>query len=69
MSKTNPKKASEIVRMTVMIVLTVILVPVLAVNLTLIIKGSMHGDVPPDIFGIAPLAVTTGSMDGDREDG
>ena len=61
------RTAADTVRTVVMIVLTVILVPVLAVNLTLIIKGSLHEDVPPDIFGIAPLAVTSGSMDGDRD--
>lgn len=68
MSATKSKKVSDVVRIVVMIVLTVILVPILAVNLTLIIKGSVNKDVPPDLFGVAPLAVTTGSMDGDRED-
>lgn len=50
-----------------MIVCTIILLPVLVINLTLIIKGSINRDLPPDIFGIAPLAVTTGSMAGDKE--
>lgn len=68
MSDTKTKKVSHIVRIAVMIALTVLLVPILAVNLTLIIKGSVNEDVPPDLFGIAPLAVTTGSMDGRRED-
>lgn len=51
-----------------MAVLSVILLPILAVNLTLIIKGRLDESVPPDVFGIAPLAVTTGSMSGDNED-
>lgn len=52
----------------VMGVLTVILLPVLIINITLIIKGNMGGVAPPDVFGIAPLAVTSGSMEGDNPD-
>lgn len=65
------KKISKKNLITIIIacVIAVIFLPLLAINLTLIIKGSVNKDVPPDIFGIAPLAVTTGSMDGDREDG
>ncbi len=58
----------DIVSLVILIVLAVILIPVFAVNLTLIIKGSLNKDVPPDVFGIAPLAVVSPSMDGDRED-
>lgn len=50
-----------------MIVLAVILVPVLLINLTLIVKGSIYTDSPPDVLGIAPLAVTSGSMKGDEK--
>lgn len=66
MKKANEK--SRIVRTVVMAVLAVILIPILAVNVTLIIKGSIHKNVPPDVFGIAPLAVTTGSMEGKNRD-
>lgn len=52
----------------VMIVVAVLLLPILIINLTLIIKGSIDKDTPPDIFGIAPLAVTSGSMEGDNPD-
>ena len=52
----------------VLIVLSVLLLPVLIVNLTLIVKGSLNKDVPPDVFGIAPLTVVSGSMQGDNED-
>lgn len=48
--------------------IALILLVILAINLTLIIKGSLNKDVPPDIFGVAPLAVTSGSMDGEAED-
>ena len=60
-------RKSDKVSLIVMIVLIILLLPILAVNLTLIVKGSLDPDTPPDVFGIAPLAVTSGSMDGDRE--
>ena len=66
MKKTSKKNLITII---IACVIAVIFLPLLAINLTLIIKGSVNKDVPPDIFGIAPLAVTTGSMDGGREDG
>lgn len=65
--KTNSNKRS-IVGLAVMIALSVILLPILIINLTLIVKGNLNPDVPPDVFGIAPLAVTSGSMDGDEPD-
>ena len=68
----QPKKRrtkGDIASLVILIVLAVILIPVFVVNLTLIIKGSTDEDVPPDIFGVAPMAVTTGSMDGEEEGG
>lgn len=63
-----PKRAGDIAATVIMIVLSVILIPVLAINLTLIIKGNTNDSVPPDVFAIAPLAVTSPSMNGGRED-
>lgn len=63
----NSKRRDKI-GLAVMIVLSVILIPILIVNLTLIIKGNVNPDVPPDVFGIAPLAVTSGSMEGENPD-
>lgn len=54
--------------MIVLIVLAVLLIPVIVINLTLIIKGAVRSDVPPSVFGIAPMAVATGSMDGEADD-
>lgn len=54
--------------LTVMIAVSLLLIPILLVNLTLIIKGAFQPVLPPDVFGIAPLAVSSGSMEGDRED-
>ena len=64
----SSRRKSDMIALAVMIVLSVILIPVLVINVTLIIKGSTNRSVPPDVFGIAPLAGTSGSMDGDRED-
>lgn len=64
----NPSRKSDIAALVIMIVLAVILIPVLVVNLTLIIKGNVNRDVPPSIFGVAPLAVTSGSMSGENDD-
>lgn len=61
-------KKSNIIAWIVMGVLAVILIPVLAINLTLIIRGSINNGMPPSVFGIAPLAVTSGSMKGESED-
>lgn len=58
----------KIIPILVIVVLAVILLPVLVVNLTLIIRGNLNKDVPPDIFGIAPLAVVSPSMKGEGAD-
>ena len=52
----------------VLVVLCILLVPILACNITLIIKGSLNTETPPDIFGTAPLAVVdTDDMEGTAE--
>ena len=47
-------KVKRIVGIAVLAVLTVILLPILIVNLTLIIKSSINPDVPPDISARRP---------------
>ncbi len=66
--KTERGGARGAVKTALLIALCALLLPLLAVNLTLIIKGSVNPGVPPDIFGIAPLAVTADSMKGARDD-
>ena len=34
-------------------------------NLTIIVKGLIHSDVPPSVFGITPMVVKSGSMSSD----
>ena len=60
-------KAKNAVMIGVIVALIVVLLPLLIINLTLIIKGSLNPDMPPDIFGTAPLAVTTDAMAGEEE--
>lgn len=48
--------------------LCVILAIMLICNITIIIKGSINPDTPPDIFGVVPMVVLTDSMSGDAED-
>lgn len=62
------KNKAEKIKIILMSVIAVILLPILAINLTLIINGSLNRDTPPEIFGIAPLAVTSGSMEGEEPD-
>lgn len=45
------------------IVLCVILIPILVLNMTLIVKGTLDDTRPPSISGITPLVVLSGSMD------
>ena len=64
---TNKEKTKQI-GIILMIAVTVLLLPILLCNLTLIIKGSLSPERPPDLFGVAPLAVTSGSMEGKKAD-
>lgn len=40
----------------------------LVCNLTIIIKGTLHPDTPPTVFGVAPMVVLSGSMSGTAQD-
>ena len=37
-------------------------------NLTIIIKGVIHPQTPPSVFGVTPMVVQSGSMSGNAED-
>jgi len=45
------------------VVLIAVLLPIMAINLTLIVKSYVHKDKVPTVFGVAPLIVMSGSMD------
>lgn len=48
-------------------VLCVILIPLLAVNITLIVKGALYPDELTDVFNIAPVAIDNTYMEGESE--
>ena len=62
------RSKAELAGLVVLIVLSALLLPILVVNVILIVKGSVNPSVPPDVFGIAPLAVVSPSMTGEEED-
>lgn len=67
-NKTENTKANKI--MTIIgVILCVILIPILAVNITLIIKSQTNKDEVPKIGGYCPLIVLTGSMEPEISDG
>ena len=68
LNKTENTKANKI--MTIIgVILCVILIPILAVNITLIIKSQTNKDEVPKIGGYCPLIVLTGSMEPEISDG
>ena len=50
------------------IVIIVLLSLMLVLNLAIIIQGFVSPDNPPSVFGLTPLVVLSGSMDGDLDD-
>ena len=48
-------------------VLCIVFCFLLICNLTIIVKGAIHPDRPPSVFGITPMVVLSGSMSGEAE--
>lgn len=65
--KRKKKKTSSFTLHNVLTVLgitiTVMLIPILMINMVLIVKGTANNNQPPSIFGVTPLVVLSGSMD------
>ena len=57
----------SIVGTVLLAVLCVILIPLLAVNITLIVKGALYPDELTDVFNIAPVAIDNTYMEGENE--
>ncbi len=57
-------KATAIIGIVVIVLLSIALV----VNLSIIIQGAVNPKEPPSLFGVTPLVVLSGSMEGDAED-
>lgn len=64
--KARPSVGS-IVGTVLLAVLCVILIPLLAVNITLIVKGALYPDELTDVFNIAPVAIDNTYMEGEGE--
>lgn len=64
------KKMKKLTKLDILgIVLTVIFLPIIVINLTLVIKGMINPDEVPMIFNRAPLIVISDSMTIDKEAG
>ncbi|MCD8208580.1 MAG: signal peptidase I [Bacteroidales bacterium] len=66
MARTRQQKANLALTI-IAIILLVIVIPLLAISITLIARGS-DPDNPPQVFGYAPLVVSSGSMSGSEKD-
>lgn len=64
----DAKRVRHIVAVALLIALTAILLPIFIINLTLTIRSNLDRTVPASVFGLAPLAVETDSMNGIEED-
>ncbi len=64
--KARPSVGS-IIGTVLLAVLCVILIPLLAVNITLIVKGALYPDELTDVFNIAPVAIDNPYMEGENE--
>lgn len=64
--KARPSVGS-IIGTVLLAVLCVILIPLLAVNITLIVKGALYPDELTDVFNIAPVAIDNSYMEGEGE--
>ncbi len=63
----KPAKTFNLIFTIIGVILLVVLIPLLAAELTLAIEGATR-DTPPDLFGYIPLSVESGSMEGENKD-
>ena len=64
------KKMKKLTKLDILgIVLTIVFLPIIVINLTLVIKGMINPDEVPMIFNSAPLIVISDSMTIDKEAG
>ena len=59
----NEKKKRISFRSILNVLLCAILIPIILINLVLILRGYMHPEELPGIFGIKPAVVLSGSME------
>lgn len=66
--KTRTSTLAEKIIMIVGVIFCAILIPLLIINITIIVKGTLNPKTPPSIFGVTPLVVMSGSMDDGSKD-
>lgn len=49
------------------LVLCAVFLFLLVCNVTIIVKGTLHPETPPTVFGVAPMVVLSGSMSGSAD--
>mgnify|MGYP007039105338 CR=1 FL=1 len=62
------KKTANRIVFTIGVVLCVMFAVMLVGNLTIIIKGIIHPELPPSVLGVTPMVVQSGSMSGSAKD-
>lgn len=62
------KKTANRIVFTIGMVLCVVFAVMLVGNLTIIIKGIIHPELPPSVLGVTPMVVQSGSMSGSAKD-
>ncbi len=62
------KKKNGVVVSILGIAMCIVFGIMLLCNMVIILKGTLHPEVPPSIFGITPMVVQSGSMSGNAED-
>lgn len=62
LEETGRQRTAHYIANIIGIVIIALLLPIMAVNLTLIIKSYVHPEKVPTVFGVAPLIVMSGSM-------
>ncbi len=50
------------------LVLCIVFGFMLICNITIIVKGTIHPEMPPSVLGVTPMVTLSSSMDGDHED-
>lgn len=70
MNSTDRKQIKAVVRLKTFtgLVLCVVLGFLLLCNITIIVKGTLNPEKPPELLGITPMVVLSGSMSGDAPD-
>ncbi len=70
MAEKNTDKQSAIQKLLTVtgLILCVVFSFMLVCNVAIIVKGTLHPEIPPSVFGVTPMVTLSSSMDGDKKD-